>query len=416
MSKDADVGLFVEVDIEAPWWLHDELDDYPGLNLVRPGAASPWMLKHFEHQAKQKPCPKLIMDLEPKKQYLMHYRLLQVALRIGWEVTAVHRVMSFQQDAFLRRTMLSNTAARLAARAAGNEFLAYVIKTDSNILFGKMLEDVLKRCNCELALTGMQLNRNLHSHRFKGATEITPSLAMCHMGPKEARIATMVPAGVATLDMAKAHMTDFIHVLKRRFGKQVSIVYGDTDSVFVKFVGVDPYVALLREPELRKHFDCSGFAKDSPFYDDGSKGGPGLFKFEYGTFIILTFVGIKPKAYALALLDNPTMSTDPTAKYGLGDEVKKAKGGSKHVTDTQTAVADFRACVEHNLPIVRGVTNIVSKKFQTATVTVERQIACGYEDKRFWINATQSRAHGHWRNQLDVQLAALGWGPRLEAT
>jgi hypothetical protein len=53
MSKDADSGLFAEVDIELPWWLHDKLDDYPGLNLVREGAPSPYMRANFEKQAKQ---------------------------------------------------------------------------------------------------------------------------------------------------------------------------------------------------------------------------------------------------------------------------------------------------------------------------------------------------------------------------
>jgi hypothetical protein len=412
MSKDADRGYFFEVDIHLPWWLHDKLDDYPGLNSIRPGVASPYMKANYPHQAAHKAHSKLIQDLEPKTAYVIHYQELQTALSIGWIVTKVHRVLGFDQDDFLRSTMVLNAAARKAARAAGNEFLALLFKDDSNINFGKMLEDVLKRCDATLALSGMQLNRLEHSNRFRRCTEITPSIALVHMAPQEARITSMVPAGIATLGMAKAHMTKFIYAMKDRFAGQVKIVYGDTDSVFMVFTGLDPYVALTQEPELRKYFDCSAFDKDSPFYNADNEGEPGLFKFEYAALVIMTFIGIKPKAYALALLKNPRMSRDALLQHVLADEVKKAKGGSKHATKTSTVLDDFRRCVlDPKKPIVRDVTGIVSKNCQTATVTVNRQIACGYEDKRWWTDAVHSRAHGHWRNQVEVEMdAAMEWG------
>ena len=55
---------------------------------------------------------KLILDLQPKKKYILHYRTLQLYLKLGIKITHIHQVLHFKQKAWLVPYIRANTEMR----------------------------------------------------------------------------------------------------------------------------------------------------------------------------------------------------------------------------------------------------------------------------------------------------------------
>ena len=106
IEDDAEVGYFLEVDLEYPPELHDLHSDYP----LAPEKMriSHTMLSPYQHDLKEelgyKPAQveKLIPNLWNKEKYVIHYRNLKQCLSLGLKLTKIHRVLQFKQEAWLK--------------------------------------------------------------------------------------------------------------------------------------------------------------------------------------------------------------------------------------------------------------------------------------------------------------------------
>ena len=58
---------------------------------------------------------KLVPNLFDKKNYITHYRNLKLYLQLGLKITAVHRVLVFDQKPWLKKYIDFNTAKRASA-------------------------------------------------------------------------------------------------------------------------------------------------------------------------------------------------------------------------------------------------------------------------------------------------------------
>ncbi|XP_060863417.1 uncharacterized protein LOC132939980 [Metopolophium dirhodum] len=114
MTDKSNVGRIYEVDIAYPDNLHDKHNDLPFLpqNTVPPGSK----------------VNKLMATLERKERYIVHYRNLKQAIANGLIVGKVHRVLEFQQSAWLADYINLNTEMR---KKASNEFELGFIPTSN---------------------------------------------------------------------------------------------------------------------------------------------------------------------------------------------------------------------------------------------------------------------------------------------
>jgi len=105
LTDTSDIGRVYEVDISYPNHLHDQHNDLPFLpeNKIPPGSK----------------VKKLLATLEEKKNYIIHYRNLQQAIANGLIIEKVHRVLEFQQSAWLAKYINLNTEKR---KKAENDF------------------------------------------------------------------------------------------------------------------------------------------------------------------------------------------------------------------------------------------------------------------------------------------------------
>ena len=86
-------------------------------------------------------CSKLVCNLYDKNNCVFHLRSLKQALHHGLILKKVHRVIQFNQEAWLKECIDMNTELRTQAK---NDFEKDVSKLTNNSVFGKSMENVRK--------------------------------------------------------------------------------------------------------------------------------------------------------------------------------------------------------------------------------------------------------------------------------
>ena len=120
-KKSSDKGYILEVDVDYPSELHKLHSDMPFL---------PEKMKIDKTQ-------KLLCNLHDKKKYVVHISILKQALNHGLKLKKVHRVIEFNQEAWLKKYIDMNTELR---KKASNEFEKDFFKLMNNAVFGKTME------------------------------------------------------------------------------------------------------------------------------------------------------------------------------------------------------------------------------------------------------------------------------------
>ena len=116
-------GYILEVDLEYPAALHREHNDYP-LAPEKLKVEKHWMSPYQQKLIKELnvsgvEVEKLVPNLLPKTRYVLHYRNLQLYLQLGLKLTKVHKVLQFNQSAWMAPYIEKNTELR---KLAQNEF------------------------------------------------------------------------------------------------------------------------------------------------------------------------------------------------------------------------------------------------------------------------------------------------------
>ena len=95
-KEDSEKGLIMEVDLEYPEELHNLHNDYP----CYPSTMLSKYCKNISDKYKISTglVHKLIPTLSNKKNYVLHYRNLQLYLSLGLKIDKIHRVLEFKQS------------------------------------------------------------------------------------------------------------------------------------------------------------------------------------------------------------------------------------------------------------------------------------------------------------------------------
>ena len=134
-DENSDKGYVLEVDVKYPRKLHDLHSDLPFL---------PKRMKIYK-------CKKLVCNLRNKKKYVVYIRSLKQVQNHGLKLKKVHRIIEFNQEAWLKPYIDMNTELRKIAK---NDLEKDFFKLMNNAVFGKAMENVRKHRNIKLVTTG----------------------------------------------------------------------------------------------------------------------------------------------------------------------------------------------------------------------------------------------------------------------
>ena len=128
-DEDSDKGYILEVDVKYPKNLHDLHSDLPFL----------------PERTKINKCSKLVCNLYDKNNYVVTIISLKQALYYELILKKVHRVIQFNQKAWIKEYIDMNTESGKQAK--------------HNSLFGKTMENVRKHRDIKLVTTDKRRNQ-----------------------------------------------------------------------------------------------------------------------------------------------------------------------------------------------------------------------------------------------------------------
>ena len=139
-NENSNKGYILEVDVKYPKKLHDLYSDLPFL----------------PRRMKIDKCKKLVRNLQNKKKYVVQIKSLKQALNHGLKLKKIHRIIEFNQKAWLKPYIDMNTELRKLAK---DDFEKNLFKLMNNPVFGKSMENIRKHSNIKLVTTDKKRNK-----------------------------------------------------------------------------------------------------------------------------------------------------------------------------------------------------------------------------------------------------------------
>ena len=133
-DENNDKGYILEVDVKYPKKLHDIHSDLPFL----------------PKRMKIDKCKKLLCNLRNKNKYVVYIKSLKQALNHRLKLKEIHRIIEFNQEAWLKPYFETNTELRKVAK---NDFEKDFFKLMNNSVFRKTMENIRKHRNIKLVTT-----------------------------------------------------------------------------------------------------------------------------------------------------------------------------------------------------------------------------------------------------------------------
>ena len=149
---------------------------------------------------------KLVCNLNYKKNYIVHINVLKSALDQGLNLKKVHRIIEFEQEAWLKEYIDVNTKLR---KKTTNDFEKDFFKLMNNAVFGKTMENVRKHRDIKLVKTDKNRNKLVSEPNFHTMKLIDNNLAIIEMRKVKVKMNKPIYLGLSILDISKITMFEF---------------------------------------------------------------------------------------------------------------------------------------------------------------------------------------------------------------
>ena len=339
--ENSEKGLILEVDLEYP----KELHDYPlGPEKVKVTENMSEYCKKIAEKYKISTglVHKLIPTLKNKEKYVLHYRNLQLYTNLGLKTTKVHRVLEFNQSAWLKQYIDFNTQKRTNAK---NAFEKDFFKLMNNSVFGKTMENIRKRVDVRLVTDEKKLLKMTSKPTFVSSKIFNENLVAVHKIKETLTLNRPAYVGMCILDLSKTLMYDFhYNYIKQKYGSEAKLLFTDTDSLTYEIEAKDVYSDFWKDKEK---FDNSDYPENSPYFNIANKKAIGKFKDEAAGIPISEFVGLRSKMYSYIKENN---------KCG-----KTAKGIKKNVIKKDITHENYKETLLGNKQMYHTMKTIKSE-------------------------------------------------------
>ena len=426
------LGYFILCDIEVPANKHDQFNDLPlfptqnyGLlskplqdfaknnNLDKQLGKNP--NKTIEELFTNDPAKKLICNLLPKKNYLVHYSMLQLGLNLGYKITAIHKLIPFRQAPFIFEYI--NTLSKERANT-DSAVLKNLYKLLANSIYGKFVESGLNRIKVKVATTYEQQQKIIAKHSYQliqSAELYSENLWFAKIYKPQHDIRKPLYIGNAILDMSKYWIYKFYYDRMKNAFDSVQLLAQDTDSLIVRvksednnqqianlwryfdFSEIDPTSDLYKTLEdYFKNNNLSNRFESFSHFLNYNKEVPGPFKDEHNGRRVLEFVGLRPKLYSL--ID----SSNVVHNAGKGVPRVINYNGNRVCVGKTNNMTLYKQVLFPSTPeeaIVKGkFSRISNRKMNINTIEQEKVCFSALDNKRYVCEDNiNTFAFGHYK-------------------
>ena len=208
-------GYILEVDVDYPNELQNLHRDFPFL-------AESMVINNTK---------KLVCNLQDKKNYVVHINVLKQALDHGLKLRKVHRVIEFDQEAWLKKYINFNTEL---CKNALNDFEKDFFKLMNNAVFGKTMENMRKHRDIKLVKTDHRRNKLVSEPNYHTMKLIDDNLGIIEMRKVKVKMNKPIYLGLSILQISKITMYEFWYdYVKSKYGSKARLCYMDTDSFVI---------------------------------------------------------------------------------------------------------------------------------------------------------------------------------------
>ena len=326
---------------------------------------------------------KLLLTLEDKFNYILHFKNLKLYLRLGLKISKIHRVLTFIQADILNPYITLNTNLR---KEATNDFEKDLYKLLNNSIYGKSIEDKRKHLNIKLAVDDQECMRLTKSPLFENFQILNDGLSVMKLKKSCVILDKPIFIGFTVLEYAKNYMYKlYYNHFKLFYKNRIILCYTDTDS-FIFLVQTDNI-----EDDLKNKFgylmDFSNFPKDHRCFDESHKKEIGFLKLENAEKSISQFVGLKSKLYSMLFNDN----TQKRTAKGLNRSVLKNNIDHSHYLDV----------IDKNNTYLCKMRRIQSREHHLKTIELSKLIFTSFDDKRYiFDDGISTLPFGHYKLNL----------------
>ena len=375
--------MILEVDLEYPQELHDMHNDYP----VCPEKVkvSNNMLSGYCKKIAEK-CKisiglvsKLIPMLKDKKEYMLHYRNLQLYLDLGLKIKKIHQVLEFNQSPCLKQYIDFNTEKQKNAK---NSFEKDFFKLMNNSVFGKMMENLRKKVDVKLVTDEKKPDKLTSKPTYVSGKIFNENLMAVHKVKETLTLNRPASVSMCILDLSKTLMYDFhYNYIKKKYGNRAKLLFTDTDSLTYKIEAENVYKDFWNDKDM---FDNSDYRESSPYYCNANKKVIGKFKDEACGVPIAEFIGLKSKMCSY-VKDN---------KEGEWT----TKGIKKCVIENSIKHEDYESTLINNEQMHHKMKTIRSQRYQLGSYEINKVSLSCFDDKHYiHDNGISSYAYGHYK-------------------
>ena len=201
------------MDLDYPVELHKDHNGYP-LAPEKKKIEKEWMSDYQKKMLDELGLKlnenKLVLTLQDKKNYVVHYRNLQFYLKLGMKLKKVHRTLEFGQECWMEPYIRMNTEFR---KQATNDFKKnfYKLKLVNNSVFGKTMENARTRTDKKTVRSdeAEKIRKLIASPFFAGSMQFSNNLSGFRMYKESVELDKPIYADMTILDNSKILMYDF---------------------------------------------------------------------------------------------------------------------------------------------------------------------------------------------------------------
>jgi hypothetical protein len=380
----SETSAILEVDLQYPADIHDEHEQLPvapeHIRVHQDMLSKTQMRLLYKSGTKRKANGdrKLIPNLYDKDMYITHVRNLKLYLELGLKLKKIHRVIEFEQEAWLAPYIAMNTDLRTQAVT---KFEKDFFKLRNNSVFGKCMENVRNRQKIDLATTRSKFLKLAAKPTFRSFKIFHENLVGVSRHQALIRMCKPISVGFCVLELSKWLMFDFYYrKFRPLFPDTHQLLFTDTDSLAFRIRHNDVYKVMARNLSL---FDTSDYPHGHFLFSNKNKKVAGKFTDELTGKPLTDYIGLRSKMYAF--------------KCGE-DEKKVAKGIGKATVKADISFQQYAETLNkqrHTTVQMQSIRSDLHRLYSVETTKIG--LSC-FDDKRYILpDGVSTLPHGHYR-------------------